>query len=121
MRHTASYEYTDAEDQRAANQGKQLVNRAKRKASWTGDVDIANTNLFAQVLYVGERETPDANTFVRTLTPSYTIWNVGARYPLTQNLTLNGKINNLFDKDYQVVSGYDTPGMEFYLGADYRF
>lgn len=121
VRHTASYEYTDAEDQRAANQGKQLVNRAKRKASWTGDVDIANTNLFAQVLYVGERETPDANTFARTLTPSYTIWNVGARYPLTQNLTLNGKINNLFDKDYQVVSGYDTPGMEFYLGADYRF
>ncbi|ATG75752.1 vitamin B12 transporter btuB [Zobellella denitrificans] len=121
VHHTASYEYTDAEDQRAPNQGKQLVNRAKRKLSWTGDIDIANTNLFAQVLYVGDRETFDANTFARTFTPSYTIWNIGARYPLTSNLTLNGKVNNLFDKDYQVVSGYDAPGMEFYIGADYRF
>jgi vitamin B12 transporter len=121
VRHTASYEYTNAEDQRAPNQGKQLLNRAKRKFSWTGDIDIANANLFAQVLYVGERETPDANTFARTLTPSYTIWNVGARYPLTSNLTLNGKVNNLLDKGYQVVSGYDAPDMEFYVGADYRF
>lgn len=121
IHHTVSYDYTDAEDQRAPNQGKQLSNRAKRKASWTGDIDIAKANLFAQVLYVGDRQTPNANTFVSTYTPSYTIWNFGARYPLTQQLTLNGKINNLFDKDYQVVSGYDAPDMEFYVGADYRF
>lgn len=73
------------------------------------------------MLYVGDRETPDATTFASTYTPSYTIWNIGARYPLTEQLTLNGKINNLFDKDYQVVSGYDAPDMEFYVGADYRF
>lgn len=121
VHHTASYEYTDAEEQRAPNKGQQLSNRAKRKFSWTGDVDVAKANLFAQMLYVGDRETPDATTFVSTYTPSYTIWNLGARYPLTEQLTLNGKINNLFDKDYQVVSGYDAPDMEFYVGADYRF
>ncbi|OIN09593.1 TonB-dependent receptor domain-containing protein [Oceanisphaera psychrotolerans] len=121
VHHTASFDYTDAEDKRAPNQGKQLLNRAKRKFSWTGDVDVARTNLFVQVLYVGERETPDAVTFERTFTPSYTIWNIGARYPLTRQLILNGKINNLFDKDYQVVDGYDAPDMEFYVGADYRF
>lgn len=113
LHHTVSYEYTNAKDIKTA---KQLVNRAKRKFSWTGDIDVANVNLFAQMLYVGERE-----TYGGVFNPSYTLWNIGARYPLTQNLTLNGKINNLFDKDYQVVSGYDTPGMEFYLGADYRF
>ncbi|GGB54686.1 vitamin B12 transporter BtuB [Oceanisphaera marina] len=121
VHHTVSYEYTDAEERRVPNQGKQLSNRAKRKASWTGDIDVANVNLFAQVLYVGYRQTPDANSFASTYTPPYTIWNIGARYPLTQQLTLNGKINNLFDKDYQVVSGYDAPDMEFYVGADYRF
>ncbi|ART80300.1 TonB-dependent receptor domain-containing protein [Oceanisphaera avium] len=118
IHHIASYEYTDAEDVKTA---KQLSNRAKRKASWTGDMDVANINFFAQVLYVGDRETPDAISFASTYSPSYTIWNIGARYPLTQQLTLNGKINNLFDKDYQVVSGYDAPDMEFYVGADYRF
>ncbi len=118
LHHTVSYEYTNARDVEKASQ---LLNRAKRKFSWAGDIDVANANLFAQVLYVGDRDTPDANTFARTFTPSYTIWNVGARYPLTSNLTLNGKINNLFNKDYQVVSGYDAPDMEFYVGADYRF
>ncbi|WP_019934812.1 TonB-dependent receptor domain-containing protein [Oceanimonas smirnovii] len=119
LHHSVSYEYTDAKDIKTAAQ---LLNRAKRKFSWTGDIDVANTNLFAQVLYVSDRQTYDAD-FMKGLvyTPSYTIWNIGARYPLTQNLTLNGKINNLFDKDYQVVSGYDAPDLEFYVGADYRF
>ncbi|MBO1519706.1 TonB-dependent receptor domain-containing protein [Oceanisphaera pacifica] len=116
VHHTASYEYTNAQDIETA---KQLLNRAKRKASWTADIDVAKANLFAQVLYMGNRETYGAVD--KEYTPSYTIWNIGAHYPLTQQLTLNGKINNLFDKDYQVVSGYDAPDMEFYVGADYRF
>jgi vitamin B12 transporter len=119
VHHTVSYEYTNAKEIKTA---KQLVNRAKRKASWTGDIDIANANLFAQVLYVGDRNTRAADWMKGDVySPSYTIWNIGARYPLTQQLTLNGKINNLFDKDYQVVDGYDAPDMEFYVGADYRF
>ncbi|WP_319782659.1 TonB-dependent receptor domain-containing protein [Oceanisphaera sp. IT1-181] len=113
VHHTISYDYTNAKDIKTAQQ---LVRRAKRKASWTGDIDVASTNLFAQVLYVGERGDVGNVTL-----PSYTIWNIGARYPLTQQLTLNGKINNLFDKDYQVIDGYDAPDMEFYMGADYRF
>lgn len=121
IHHIANYEYTDAKDQRAPNQGQQLSNRAKRKFSWTGDIDVANTNLFAQVLYVGDRESPDAITFLPTYTPSYTLWNLGARYPLTEQLTLNGKLNNIFNKKYQVVSGYDAPRTELYVGADYRF
>lgn len=116
VHHTASYEYTNAKEISTA---KQLLNRAKHKASWTADIDVANTNLFAQVLYMGNRETYGLVDKVDT--PSYTIWNLGARYPLTEQLTLNGKINNLFDKDYQVISGYHAPNMEFYAGADYRF
>ncbi|MGB5854535.1 MAG: TonB-dependent receptor [Oceanisphaera sp.] len=121
LHHTISLDYTDAEDRNNNNQ--QLDRRAKRKFSWTGDIDVAKANLFAQVLYVGERNDKDFGTWpARELVmPSYSIWNIGARYPLTEQLTLNGKINNLFDKDYQVVYGYDAPDMEFYVGADYRF
>ena len=116
VHHTASFDYTNAKEIQTA---KQLLNRAKRKISWTGDIDVAKANLFAQVLYMGDRETYGLVDKVNS--PSYTIWNLGARYPLTQQLTLNGNINNLFDKDYQVVDGYDAPNMEFYVGADYRF
>lgn len=119
LHHTASFEHTDIDD--LNNNGRQLIRRAKRKASWTGDIDVVGANLFAQVLYVGERNDTNFDTYQNLVLPSYTLWNIGARYPLTQNLTLNGKINNLFDKDYQVVDGYDAPDMEFYIGADYRF
>ncbi|MDP5292783.1 TonB-dependent receptor [Oceanimonas sp. CHS3-5] len=121
LHHTASVEHTDIDD--LNNDGRQLIRRAKRKASWTGDIDVAGANLFAQVLYVGERNDSDFSTWPtgKVVLPSYTIWNIGARYPLTDNLTLNGKVNNLFDKDYQVVLDYDAPDMEFYVGADYRF
>ena len=116
VHHTASLEYTNAKDIETA---KQLLNRAKRKASWTADIDVAKANLFAQVLYMGNRETWGAVN--KEYTPSYTLWNLGARYPLTEQLTLNGKLNNIFNKKYQVVSGYDAPRTEFYVGADYRF
>lgn len=122
IHHTASFEHTDIDD--LNNGGRQLDRRAKRKVSWTGDIDVAGANLFAQVLYVGERNDTYWDEFYNkypVVMPSYTIWNIGARYPLTANLTLNGKINNLFDKDYQVSYGYDAPDMEFYVGADYRF
>ena len=119
LHHTASFEHTDIDD--LNNDERQLIRRAKRKASWTGDIDIAGVNIFGQLLYVGERNDTNFDTYQNVILPSYTIWNIGARYPLTDNLTLNGKINNLFDKDYQVVYDYDAPDMEFYVGADYRF
>ncbi|MGR7919722.1 TonB-dependent receptor domain-containing protein [Zobellella denitrificans] len=112
--HRVVLEYTDAKDRN--NDDQQLLRRAKRKASWEGEVDWLNAAWFAQILYVGERA-----DFGNVTLPSYTVWNLGTRYRLTEQLTLKGKINNLFDKDYQVVSGYDAPGMEFYIGADYRF
>lgn len=115
VHHSFSLDYTNAKNIELA---RQLARRAKRKASWTGDIDVANTNLFAQVLYVGERNDSDYSDIEM---PSYTLWNLGARYPLTEQLTLNGKLNNIFNKKYQVVSGYDAPRTEFYVGADYRF
>lgn len=118
VHHTASFDYTDAKDNNDG--GRQLARRAKRKVSWTGDVDVMKTNLFVQVLYVGERN-ENKVIYSDLVLPSYTIWNLGARYPLTEQLTVNGKVNNLFDKQYQVNNGYDAPDMEFYVGADYRF
>lgn len=119
VHHAFSFDYTNAKD---IDISKQLLNRAKRKFSWTGDIDVEQVNLFAQVLYVGDRQTYDADSLKGLVdTPSYTLWNLGARYPLTDQLTLNGKLNNIFNKKYQVVSGYDAPRTEFYVGADYRF
>lgn len=36
-------------------------------------------------------------------------------------LTLNGAIQNLFDKDYAYVKGYPMPGRSFEMGLEYRY
>lgn len=121
VHHVVSFDYTDAEDKR--NDNRQLLRRAKRKASWRGELDWLDAKWSLEALYVGKRNDQDFSSWpARDLVlPSYTLWNLAASYPLTSQLTLNGKVNNLFDKDYQNIFGYRAPGAEFYLGADYRF
>jgi len=42
-------------------------------------------------------------------------------YPITSQLTVRGKIANLFDKDYETVYGYATAGREYTLSGSYTF
>ena len=67
----------------------------------------------------------------------YSIWNLGATYKVDKNLTFNGRVNNLFDKDFMeykaVAKGsgrtpyyYDqysniSAGRNFWLSANYTF
>jgi vitamin B12 transporter len=50
---------------------------------------------------------------------SYTTINANLDYDLSENITLNTKIENLFDKDYETTDGYNTPGQSFYIGMKY--
>ena len=68
------------------------------------------------MLYVGERL--DVGNV--ELSP-YTLVNLGATYAATNQLTLGGRIDNLFDRNYEVAKGYASPGTEFKVTADYRF
>ncbi len=49
------------------------------------------------------------------------LWDLAVSYPVTSQLTARGRIANLFDKDYETVYGYQTPGTECYLSASYSF
>lgn len=42
-------------------------------------------------------------------------------YPVLFQLRVRGKLANLFDKDYETVYGYQTPGREYYLSSSYTF
>ncbi len=52
---------------------------------------------------------------------SYTLFHVAASYQLARNLTLYGRIENLFDEDYVEVAGYSTPGISGYAGIRAEF
>ncbi len=46
-------------------------------------------------------------------------WRAG--YDLTDNWLLQGKIDNLLDKDYEEVATYNTPGRTYWASLNYRF
>ncbi len=53
--------------------------------------------------------------------PSYTTVDVSARYELTDTLTLNGRVTNLFDDDAVDVWGFASRGRAAYVGISANF
>jgi len=56
--------------------------------------------------------------------PSHFILNTGIKFPLNireQPFSVNFSINNLFDKDYEVVDGYPMPGRNFMVNLSTKF
>lgn len=49
----------------------------------------------------------------------YSLVNLTARYALSKELSIEGRINNLFDKNYETVHGY-TAGFNAFVGVRYQ-
>lgn len=98
-----------------------LSNRAER----TAQIDISRTfgklktnfNLLAQ----GDRFSDIANT---NKLSGYGLVNLWMSYPITEHLTLDGRINNLFDRDYATNADfsnneYNTLGLNYLISLKY--
>ena len=42
-----------------------------------------------------------------------------AEYALTRSLTLQGRVANVFDRDYETVAFYNQPGREWFVTLRY--
>ncbi len=51
----------------------------------------------------------------------YTLYNVRARYQLSDVFAVYGRIENAGDKTYETVKDYGAPGRAFYMGINARF
>jgi vitamin B12 transporter len=74
---------------------------------------IANLEATVSATLVGARFNDDAAS-VRL--PAYARVDLGARYRVNDDLTLFGRVENLFNATYQEVSGYNTAGLSAYGG-----
>ncbi|MGL6599688.1 TonB-dependent receptor domain-containing protein [Aeromonas veronii] len=119
VHHRLSYDYTRAKDK--GNQDLQLLRRAEHKGSWIADTRFDATTLTTELLYVGKRYDNNWATNQRVELGAYTLLNLAASYEVTQQFTLGGRIDNLFDRDNAPAYGYASPGTEFKVTADYRF
>ncbi len=116
----ANYTYTNAKDksENTSDYDKKLVRRPEHKAGLFLSYSFnESTNANIEFIYVGEREEPDfINYLSRIIMPDYFLVNMAAHYDLFSFLRLQGRIENLLDKQYEEVYGFGTAGFSVYGG-----
>jgi len=114
----ASYTYTDTEDKKT---GKRLLRRPLRKGSLNLNYRFLNKgNANLDVIYVGKRD-DWAPYPKRGEVGGYTLVNLAASYDIFKNIQVFGRVENLFDRKYEDVWGYGTPGLSLFGGIKISF
>lgn len=96
-------------------------NLLARRARQHGTIDLAKSvgawTFGAQAIASSMRYNDAANT---TRMGGYTLVNLRTAYQVNQQWRAIVKLNNAFNKDYQTVSGYNTPGANIFVGLEWQ-
>jgi len=68
------------------------------------------------VLYYGDSLDIDRSTFANVILPSFTVVNIAADYKLTDNMSVYGRVDNLFDHHYEIPDGFLATGIGIFGG-----
>ncbi|MHA7859540.1 MAG: TonB-dependent receptor plug domain-containing protein [Henriciella sp.] len=110
---SADYAYIDAEN----GDGEPLVRLPEHSGDLTVSVDPDGPMSGAVLLrYNGEEQNTNGTTL-----ESWTRVDVTGSYDLNESVELFGRIENLFDEEYQQILGYGTPDLSGYLGIRLRY
>jgi vitamin B12 transporter len=118
-----TYTYTRTEAIEAASfgltQGEPLLRRPENEASgsltylFPGDRGQSTVSL----LYVGDRLDLEPVTFATVTADDYLVVNLAGSWRLNRTLELFGRVDNLFDEEYQEVLGFNAAGLSAYAGV----
>ena len=116
----ASYTWVDARNRAP---GVNFDNLLPRRPIREGDVEVAyrwpvKLTTAVAVHYVGHRYDDAAN--LRRL-KGYVLWDIRAAYPLTEQVEVYGRVENLFDERYETIRNYGQLGRVAYAGVRARF
>ncbi|GGF01425.1 TonB-dependent receptor [Stappia taiwanensis] len=117
-----SYTYLDATEP----SGLQEVRRPRHSGSLglVYGFDEGRGNLFLDAVYNGQMQDLEfisSTPWTRVTLDQYWLVNVGADYQLNDHVQLFGRVENLFDQDYQEVYGYNTQGLTAFVGLKGTF
>lgn len=117
----ASYTHLNAQNRsNDANFGKDLARRPNDIGSLSADYRFGEggPSLGATLLMVGDSFDNAANSYKLD---GYTLVGIRGSVPLTRQVELFGRVDNLFDRGYTVVRGYGTQGRTAFGGVRLRF
>ena len=110
-------DYLDAKDD---NAGEFLEDRARA----SGSIELGKQidNFYVGVDAFFEHARFDRGNFL----PGYALWGLHANYEISDSLSISGKVDNLFDKEYvtNVASGgndYQNEGRTVQISVEYKF
>ncbi|MEE9300368.1 MAG: TonB-dependent receptor [Alphaproteobacteria bacterium] len=115
----ADYSYIRAQD---AIEGDELLRRPKHKASASIVYSpLPGVHVVLDTLFVGRRADIDAVTFARITDPSFSVTNLALAYDFLDGWRLFGRIENMFDRNYQDPDGFAQRGIGGFAGVSGTF
>jgi vitamin B12 transporter len=115
----ANYSLIDA---KGRDTGFALVRRPKHNVNANVDWQIADKlRLGAGVQWHSAAADIDFQTFGRTKLDSYALFGLRAVLSLSEEIELYARVENIFDAEYETVSGYGTYGRNAHIGVRAKF
>lgn len=115
----------DLQDPENAGTGKLLRRRARQHGALSLAYSAGKATLGGELRFAGKRY-DDANNTIRLA--GYGITNLFGQYQLARNWTLEGRVNNVFDRDVVMATAnnfdgtfsvFELPGRTVFIGARY--
>ncbi|NVK23445.1 MAG: TonB-dependent receptor [Gammaproteobacteria bacterium] len=110
--HNLNFAYTDSED---GTTGEQLIRRAKQHVNYSVNKSFKDVTLGVNYSYKGKRLDSGGIEL-----DAYSLLNVIALYEISSSFSIDLKLTNVLDEDYQTAANYNTQGQAFYLGVSYQ-
>ena len=110
----ANYTYNDTED----STGEVRVRRPKHLANVSLNWQGLDNRL---VLGLNVRGSYDAEDIDGTAMDDYEVVDINASFEILDGLQVYGRVENLFDEDYEEIPTYNTSGAAAYAGLRYAF
>lgn len=116
--HTLIAEYKDHKDDNDV----QLARRAKENYKWITIANIGDFDMSATYTYTGKRldlptPTPTSENYI----PGTSLWDISLGYWLADNFVLRGRVDNLFNEQYETAQGYRAGERAVYVTANMEF
>ncbi len=116
---SASYGFLSAKDRQTdAPLPRRPRHQAAADLDWTAPSGV---QLGTSLSWRGKSHDTDYATYLPVLLSSHALVSLRAALPIGEKLEVFGRIENLFDTRYELVSGYGTPGRTAHLGIRGRF
>ena len=116
----ASYTYTKTEN--LSEGGIQLLNRPTHMLKAAATLPTgSDANISLSVDRVIDYTTPGLTWGSTTEMPAYSIWALNYDRSLTSGIGFNLRVDNLFDKEYETLDGYNGRGRYFEARLNYTF